>query len=416
MTKVALCFMTKDRAELSKRSIEPLLGCDADLWWMDGSNTLEGQALPDKYLGNGQSAKPRNMRWNVIGGPDAAVAYAVTECLKNESYTHIGIVENDVLLQEGWFEPTMALFDRARQDGLEAGAVSARCYEDRVLFQRDGYDVMHNLGFGLVIWTREAARLMLKYLRTSWTMENRRVFSRLGGFDIGRFWAFGLGEHWLCADWGVDRAIAGHGLASIALDPSPVEMIGQDPPLEKQGLTLATGRKLAREGDFQRFVETTRAIREGSLQLQQNSFVYQVGNGGWLAFVHQLASFPDYQISGGWRLKWHQGYGPFGFQIAEPGATLQLRVGGACAFMVSGGDKGAQIKVRDLYSGYECEPFLQGTTNGQTPLMTLIIPGVMGSRMVEVSGEPGAIVHGLTFEEPQLLNDTAFDHSRLPAP
>ena len=410
MNKTAICFMSKDRCELSRRTIEPLLHQrdKFDLWWMDGSTTPEGEKLPDYYAAD-------YVRHNVRGGPDAAVAYAVTECL-NRGYLYVGIVENDVLLGDDWFARTMALFDRGLDDGLHVGAASARCYEDRVLFQRGGYNVVHNLGFGMVIWTHEAARLMLKHMRTSWTMENRRVFMHLAGVDIGHYWAFGLGEHWLCADWGVDRVLAAHGLASVALDPSPVEMIGQDPPLERQGLTLATGRDLGRKGDFIRFVDRMADIRQGRVRPPSDPFMYQVGNGGWMAFAHQLPAFAHYEHNDKWRLKWVQGYGPFAWQATEAGAKVSLEVSGPCAFMCSGGDKGSQVRVRDRDSGYECEPVLHGPQDGNSPIFSVGIPGTVTTRMVEIEAMvPGAVLHGFTVQEPQRLDSAyVFDHSVLP--
>ena len=62
---------------------------------------------------------------------------------------------------------------------MEVGAVSARCYEDRILIQRAGYTVCHNLGAGMIMFTRKAAELVLQNYRTVWTTENRLLFSQL---------------------------------------------------------------------------------------------------------------------------------------------------------------------------------------------------------------------------------------------
>lgn len=411
--KIALCFMTKDRVELSKQTfprLQEAYDAGADIWWLDGSVTKEGEELPEKMADNGMI-----VRHNVRGGPDAAVAYAVTECLRS-GYDYIGIIENDVLLGEGWFKPTMDLF--LREVGGHVGAVSARCYEDRVLFKREGHNVMHNLGFGMVIWTAQAARLMLKHMRTHRTLENRRTFARLAGVDIGTYWAFRVGDGWVCADWGVDRVLAEHGLCSLALDPSPVEMIGQVPPLHEQGLTLATGRDLGLAHDtaknFDFFRQRLQAIRRGDVAILASPSVYEPGP-GWMHFAHQLGAFQDYYIEGDVRLRWTQGFGPFGYRADADGVKISLRVSGPASFMVSGLEKGGAIWVRDLESGYEANPVLPPAAANEASIMGIAVPGETASRILEIELSKNTVLFGLMTQFPQpLKTNFSFDHAMLP--
>ena len=239
--RVAVAYLTKDRCELSEQSIQSLLNHPIDIFLCDGSTTEEGKAFPFTIANDQANHEARIfVHSNVRGGPDAAVAYALTTMLKGGDYEYVGLVENDVLLAKDWFGPTMALFARARAEGLEAGAVSARTYADRIIFQRDGYAVCHGLGWGMQILTRQAAELTLDNMRTGMTVENRRTFCQLTGKDIGTYWAFKAFEHPICADWTNDKLLASYGLASLALVPSPVEMIGQVPPLAEQGLKIAS--------------------------------------------------------------------------------------------------------------------------------------------------------------------------------
>src|ERR1700722_385526 len=122
MNRVAIGFLTKDRVELSKQSVVPLLQPDKfDLWIFDGSDTPEGRAFPVETSLSASTHHNIRMHHDVRGGPDAAVAYALTHMFKGADYTHVGIVENDVLLHPDWFAPTMALFDRGAADGLLVG-------------------------------------------------------------------------------------------------------------------------------------------------------------------------------------------------------------------------------------------------------------------------------------------------------
>lgn len=418
--KAAIGFLTKDRVELSERTIRPLLQPDLfDLFIFDGSATEAGRAFPYK-ISTEEKHRHIKVHANVVGGPDAAVAYALTTMLKGGDYELVGIVENDVLLAEGWFGPTRALFDRGRAEGLEVGAVSARCYEDRILIQRDGYTVCHNLGWGQQILTREAAQLSLANMRTSMTVENRRLFMQLTSRDIGAYWAFRQSEHSLCADWGNDRVLASHGLASLALTPSPVEMIGQVPPLAEQGLTLATQPVdlLRDDTAFSRYVERTNQVRNGSLKLFHGPFLYEPG-AGWIVFAHQIAQIGGC-YDGDWCLKWLQGFGPFGWMagameqgdqefLAEPYVTIPLS--GPVEFLVSGGVNGGQFELEDLSSGYTVSPVLP-----PDQLVSLPVPGNVSYRDIRLTAlTPGAIFHGVRTKEPQpAVGGWKFDHATLP--
>ena len=178
--KTCLSLLTCDRPELVEQSIKPLIeGARQNhyhLFVVDGSTT---EAIEDKIW---HLAYPTgHMIANVRGGAGAAIVYALTMMLNHEeNYDYVGLVESDVLLGDGWLD-CLGLFERGREEGLAVGAVSARAYEDRTLFQRDGYAVMHNLGAGMIVFTREAARLVLDNFRTAWSTDNRTCGFRVVG-------------------------------------------------------------------------------------------------------------------------------------------------------------------------------------------------------------------------------------------
>lgn len=416
MNRVAIAFLTKDRVELSKRTIEPLLQPDKfDLWWVDGSSTLEGQELPEDY------SHGMFVRDGIRGGADAAIVYAFTVTLNDSAnYTHVGLVENDVLLADGWFEQTMALFERGRQEGLNVGAASPRCYEDRILIQREDYAVMHNLGAGVVIFTREAARHILDSYRNAWSVDNRLTFGQLAGIDIGPTWAFKGGTHWLTADWGFDATLARTGLASLALTPSLCEMIGQTPSLEEQGLRMATGAvpdHLA-EAEFDRYKRNLARVYNGEATIPFKNFTNppELG-GGYMYFAHQVGQIGATRWSAikDWRLKWSQGFGPFAFRAAEAGAAIEIPVAGPCDVMVSGGLNGGCVSVVDDRSGYQCDPTLQ-PEGPSTQVFNLVIPGPPVTREITLTAlDPGVVFYGLRTHMPQMIDHSfQFDHSHLP--
>ncbi len=412
--KLALALLTKDKPELTKRSIEPLLQPDKfDLVIVDGSITKEGKLFPWGRKGVGTLDE-------VYGGPDAAIVKALSALLVNQKeYTHVGIIEQDVLLHPDWFGPTLALFERGQADGLEVGAVSARSYEDRILVQRDGYALMHNLGAGMVVFTREAARLILDNYRTTWWTDNRLIFSQLSGIDIGAYAAFRGNEQWVTADWGFDAILARHGLASLALTPSLATMLDQD--IAAQGLKLADGRfdLLRNEKAFDTFVNRSTRIRTRHWDPIGDRI--QNTGGTRTYFPHQLAGIGA-QHTGDWRLKWAQGFGPFVWEAAttsvehwergiyrEVHCVLEVPVLGPCEFLVGGQGK---VKVTDTLSGYTCSPDLSPSGG----ILQVSVPSGVQYRTIKLKAlTPGVCFYGIRTREPQpWLTGYRFDHSQLP--
>lgn len=344
MNKVAIAFLSKDRVELTRQSIEPLKQPDKfDLFWFDGSTSKEGIAFTEFPL------EVHTCFVNVGGGPGVAIIKALIEMLRHPNkYTHVGLVENDVLLDADWFEPTMALFDciDTRQPGC-VGAVSARCYEDRILIQRDGYAVCHNLGAGQIIFTRKAAELVIENFRGGFTLDNRKVFQRLSGIDIGSYWAFRENVHFLTADWHWDTVLAAHGYCSLALTPSKCEMIGQDPPLEQQGLKLADGKtdKFKDKVAYEKFFTGLFGARLNWIDLGVDVH-FQTYAGITTLMPHQLAAIHG-EFSDGWGYRDNRGCGPFEWVAQRDDVYIDVFVSGRCEFQIIGGDKDATVYLHD---------------------------------------------------------------------
>ena len=432
MNRVAIAFNTCDRTELTKRSIEPLLQPDKfDLHWFDGSKTEEGKDFVDRrWKGVGMPYPHKN----IYGGSGPAIVCALTKMLEARcskptddperpnarwfhDYTHIGLVENDVLLDSDWFEPTMALFERGRADGLEVGAVSARAYEDRILIQRDGYAVMHNLGAGMIILSRKAAELVLHNYRTTWTTENRLVFAQLSGIDIGSYWAFRGEQQFLVADWGFDKVLAANGLASLALTPNKVTMIDQ--PIEPLGLkyadgsppdTIAKGNSLV----FIKYRNNLKRVREGKSRIGWHHPFFNDGS-TFIIFAHQISQIGgDY--SGGWNIRDFLPFGPFCWKSGDSRPELSVPISGPCEFIVSGGERGGKIRIEDEHSGYVAEPSLPPEAG--TNFLTIPVPATAAYRNIKLTAlDPGVCLFAIKTREPQpVLPHVRFNYGTLPPP
>jgi hypothetical protein len=414
--KLAIGYSTKDQVELTKQTLPVLAPDEADLLWCDAS-LGEGKDLFEKCRYDcAYSATVR-------GGADSAIAWKLSRALRAEqNYTHIGLLENDVLLDQDWFEPTMDLFEKGAKDGLTVGAVSARSYVDRVLTQREGYAIMHNLGAGMVIFTREAAQIVLQTFRTHWWPDNVRLFGQLAGIDLRTFAAFRGNEQWVTTDWGWEAQLACHGLASLALTPSKASMIGQVPPLHEQGLemTMQSGIGLVLSGQHEavckKFAATSLLLRARTLwddhchSYEIPGMIYRDG-ASMLFFPHQLGA-----VNAAWQgtleLQWSQGFGPFAYRAGPGGASLSVHVSGICSFLVTGGVAGARVTIEDHRSGFRAQPDLP-PEQGQP--ITVTVPGGPVPRRITMEMAEGAVFYGLHCADPQLIDSTfKFDWSQLP--
>jgi hypothetical protein len=436
MNRTAIAFSTCDRVELSRQSIEPLLDDDRfDVFWNDGSKTDEGKQFHQQNpLGL------KGLRSRVTGGSGPAIVFALSQMLAAsgydkiapgtamslrshgeaaKGYEYIALLENDVVIDRNWFDQTMVLFEQGKADGLEVGAVSARCYEDRILIQRPGYAICHNLGAGMIVFTREAAELVLNQYRVQWTSENRQTFATLTGSDIGKFWAFRGQEHFLVADWRWDALLASRGLASLALTPSPVQMIGQIPPLEQQGLTIATGPVTNRIDDsmFNLYRNNLHNIRLGNWKLPDTLF-HRDNNGGTTIFAHQIGAIGGH-YQGKWKLKDAPGFGPFGW-IADSeqedfDPRIFIPVAGPCEVMVSGGSVGGQIEIVDEQSGFNARPILPAE-GGSGTIVSVNLPGNVSYRTIRINMmTPGCCFYGIrTHHEQPRVQGWKFDWNTLP--
>ena len=427
--KLDISLLTCDRPDLVEQSAKPLIeaasnpSCRFHLYVVDGSTSEANEKAIWRL-----TYPCGHMHANVRGGAGAAIVYALTEMLNHaENYTHVGLVESDVLLHPGWLS-CLDLFSLGETDGLSVGAASARCFADRVLFQRDGYAVMHNIGAGCVVLTRRAAQIVLDTFRTAWSTDNRRIFSQLCGTDIASYWAFRANEHALTADWHWDVALAAHGLASLALTPSPCEMIGQNPPLAEQGLHIVgaepAGFKVPSvkdEAAFERYRENLREVREGRQSLGVDTkFQFDPNTGTWTYFPHQMPMLGG-AYSGDWRLVERRGWGTFGWCAGagktDVDACLLVPAFGAVAVLMSGGLVGGKVQVIDEQSGFKVAPDLspEGPSGN---VLSLMVPGSVNYRNLRITAlSPGIVFYGMQSRDKQpFLPNVSFDHSVLPKP
>ena len=403
--RLAIGYSTKNQVELTQQTLRH--DGKYDLFWCDGSTEPEAIEFFRQFSQHANYAKT-----GVRGGADAAIAWKLTKVLQAPvRYSHIMLLENDVLLDEDWLAPTMELFDLGAEEGLHVGAVSPRAYADRVLVQRDDFACMHNLGAGVIVFTREAAEIILRTFRTHWWANNVCLFAQLAGVDLRMYAAFRGNEQPVTTDWGWEAQLAARGLASLALTPARCTMIGQNPPLEAQGLELATGPVEARRDDaaFERYREGLIRVREGSMRLPWSDVV-QSSQGAWTYFPHQLGCIAG---GAGWQgtleLVWSQGHGPFAYRAGPGGACLSVHISGICSFLVAGGPDGVRVVVTDHRSGFTATPQLWPEA------VAISVPGSPVGRRITLEMAEGAAFYGLVCNDEQPQDRLfSFEWSQLP--
>ena len=222
-SRVGFALSTRDRFVYTMRTIKSL---DAeggfDLVWNDGS---EGNEVPElsRYFAF-RNARLAEANYGVKGGADAAIRFGLRRLLEL-GYDFIGLIENDVLLSPGWLGAMRAAFERAAEDGITAGAVSALGYQSRVLEYRRNYSIDWARGAALVLFTREAAQLLLEnYSRLEMTSQQIRGFyaEQFGVALHVPEWA--VGGRWMdgpmTLDWGYAPLLYANGYGCVGTIPS----------------------------------------------------------------------------------------------------------------------------------------------------------------------------------------------------
>src|SRR5882672_4307805 len=190
-------------------------------------------------------------------------------------------------------------------------------------------------------------------------------------------------------------------------------MIGQDHPLELQGLELTTGPVEVRRNDeaFNNFVLATRAIRDGKIDVSSVVSTFKRAHGSTFFHPHQVGYlFAQHK---GWKSRRNQGWGPFIYAAGPGGASLSIRVAGACAFLLSGGeDIGANVSIVDTHSGFKTQPELPPF---QGNFVEVSVPGGFAPRTIALGLSEGGVLYGVNCADPQMLDTSySFSWDKLP--
>jgi hypothetical protein len=223
--RVGFALSSKDRASFTRQTLKAL---DADggfdIIWNDGSEEAEARALPRTF--RFRNARLMEVNYDLRGGPDHCIRFGL-ERLLNLGYNYVGLVENDIVMQPGWFRRLMNLFALAAADGIVCGAATVRSFESRVMEHRAGYSINWGTGAGMILFSRLAAEVILRqYAKLQMSTSSiSRFYSRLFRLDLNMRAQDSAGrvveqDAWMTLDWGYTPMLYMHGYASVGSIPN----------------------------------------------------------------------------------------------------------------------------------------------------------------------------------------------------
>ncbi len=218
--RIAFAFSSKDRVEFSRRSLKSIDLCSGfDLIWVDGSITEEGKNLPSQIeLTNTRFVE---INKNITGGPDNAIRFGLKRAL-DLGYDYCGLIENDIEFSADWFPELEKLFQLCENEGLNCGAATVRSAESRILVNRFGYSLNWNMGAGIVLFTREAAEIILQNYGNTSAKKIDKFYNETFGVDVAKSWELYCEkpDRELGADWPFAMELYRRGLCSAQSIPT----------------------------------------------------------------------------------------------------------------------------------------------------------------------------------------------------
>jgi len=223
--RVGFALSSKDRVDFTRLTLEALdQDCGYDLIWNDGSDEPEARALPKNF--SFRKARLVEVNYDVRGGPDRSIRFALERLLKL-GYEYVGLIENDIVMQAGWFEQLMNLFRLTAADGIVCGAATVRSYEGRVLEHRAGYSINWGTGAGMILFSRPAAEVILsEYANLGMSTGSiTRFYARIFRIALNmcvqdREGRWTQQDTPLTMDWGYTPMLYSHGYTSVGSIPS----------------------------------------------------------------------------------------------------------------------------------------------------------------------------------------------------
>jgi len=304
--KYIVSFSTKDRKAFTVKSVPNILNSGVSVVWFDGSSTKEGKALPSEYL------KFKNLieiKYNITGGPDSAIFYALEYLHKEYEHAWIILIENDILLEDDWLLRLDESIESANSSGISVGAATVRVIENRVICRLKNYGIVYNCGAGFIAIKRQLVPELLNNYRTTTVNELMSFYDSIG-IDLTKIWEFNDYDRYfkLSADWFFEIII-------LSLRHYVICTAGSS------GFNLDTKKKYALKEEW-KADENFKLFKFNNIDPLLNQI--KIDNNKFLTPVTFLnLEKPILNIFKFWKKIWTQNCGPFG--LSSKFGILDLR-------------------------------------------------------------------------------------------
>lgn len=225
--RIGFAFSSKDRYFFTLQTLNSLdTEGGFDLIWNDGSTEAAVPALAANY--KFRHARLIEFNRGVTGGAERAVCFGLARLLAL-GYDYVGLIENDILFQPGWFAHLLDVFSLGAAEGIACGSATARSFESHVLEFRGGYGIGSDIGAGMVLFSRAAAEIIMERYSNPHSLQMtthswQKFYADLFSIDLrtfAPFWAYPPDQAVPCTlDWGYTPSLYLRGYASLSTIPS----------------------------------------------------------------------------------------------------------------------------------------------------------------------------------------------------
>jgi hypothetical protein len=141
------------------------------------------------------------------------------------------LIENDIEFVPGWFSRLMELFQAGEPNDRPVGAATTRTFVSRTLSVHSQYAKLWNVGAGMVLFTREATRVILRHYHPRRAKELSGYFQKTSNNDLTDIWELwkDRSDRLLGCDWGYSLELDRHGFSSLGTVPAYSYNLDLDP-------------------------------------------------------------------------------------------------------------------------------------------------------------------------------------------
>jgi hypothetical protein len=223
--KILVFFTCKNRYQYIKKNLSRLLKINnVDIVIIDGSDEIESI----EFIKNLRSEKIKYKFFNVEGGPDVAIYFALL--LANflvKEYSYFSILESDTYIKNlKCFDLIINFFRKNKKIGVVSGINVKNCN----FAERNGYSMTFWSPAGFLNFRKEILSFVLREYGYVTANDISKIIEK--NFNINIKYVFsiyqGRNDYILSSDWGIGYIALKHNFLCISPKPSLAEDLDYD--------------------------------------------------------------------------------------------------------------------------------------------------------------------------------------------